>query len=277
MAEVGLTQLQMMLVRQGGFGTLPLSILPAGNFLSFIRAAEQLCLDEKLNPVIVYWSKHNAEALLPESARLKQLADECKCLSIFSGGNLEAADEWCVLIESNKLSMVVHGQECNSGGSRYQCAGSMDTELVKQYFARLLPKLQAVDPVESNKLEDARAGLTYGDSVVALTQRLKSRWPIIKSPSRQNFVVTPAVQYTSRPNIILKSSSDYKPVPGASQTRHSHHLLSNNNLVLNRGSQIWVKQILNRVLLLLTQVVSRLHTVEQLPAVLLCQPDSEQK
>ncbi len=84
MAEVGLTQLQMMLVRQGGFGTLPLSILPAGNFLSFIRTAEQLCLDAKLSPIIVYWSKHNAESLLPDRNRLKQLTDESKCLSVFS-------------------------------------------------------------------------------------------------------------------------------------------------------------------------------------------------
>ncbi len=30
--------------------------------------------------------------------------------SVFSEDNLEAADEWCVLIESNKLSMVVYGR-----------------------------------------------------------------------------------------------------------------------------------------------------------------------
>ncbi len=48
----------------------------------------------------------------------------------FFGKNLESADEWCVLIESNKLSLVVYGQEWSPDNSRYQCAGSMDTELV---------------------------------------------------------------------------------------------------------------------------------------------------
>ncbi len=33
--------------------------------------------------------------------------------------------------------------------------------------------------------------ITYGDSVVSLTQRLKSKWPIVKSPTRQNLVIIP--------------------------------------------------------------------------------------
>ncbi len=195
MAEVGLTQLQMMLVRQGGFGTLPLSILPPTTFLTFIRAVEQLCLDEKLPAIIVYWAKHNASLLLPEGPRLKQLMSQCKCVSVFSDGNQQTPDEWCILIESSKVSLVVHGQAISdpSDGHRYQCAGSMDTELVKQSFAQLLPKFQLDDPIECNRLEDARLGITHGDSSVALTQRLKSKWPIVKSPTVQSFVIPPEI------------------------------------------------------------------------------------
>ncbi len=131
-------------------------------------------------------------------------------------------------------------------------------------FCQAFAQIAAVDPVESNKLEDARAGLTYGDSVVSLTQRLKSKWPIIKSPTPAKFCYYTGCTVHQSTNIILKSSSDYKPVPGASQTRPDTATTCSATTIklLNRSSQIWVKQILNRVLLLLTQVVSRLHTVE---------------
>jgi len=215
MAEVGLTQLQMMLVRQGGFGTLPLSILPPTSFLSFIRTVEQVCLDEKLSPIIVYWAKHNASLLLPEGSRLKQLVTECQCVSVFSDGNQEAPDEWCIFIESNKLSLVLHGQATPEpvDGNRYQCAGSMDTELVKQSFNQLLPKFQLDDPSESNRLEEARTGITYGDSSVALTQRLRSKWPIIKAPTMQSVFIPPQ---------ILQAKQLVAPKLTANQTKVQH-------------------------------------------------------
>jgi diguanylate cyclase (GGDEF)-like protein len=221
MAEVGLTQLQMMLVRQGGFGTLPLSILPPTSFLSFIRTIEQLCLDEKLSPIIVYWAKHNASLLLPEGPRLKQLVSECQCVSVFSDSNQQAPDEWCIFIESNKLSLVIHGQATLDpvDGHRYQCAGSMDTELVKQSFNQLLPKFQVDDPSESNRLEEARTLITYGDSSVSLTQRLRSKWPIIKAPSMQSVFIPPQVlQAKAIPVSRQNNEAKVQHIPITNQT-----------------------------------------------------------
>ncbi len=227
MAEIGLTQLQMMLVRQGGFGTLPLSILPPTSFLAFIRVIEQICLDEKLEAIIVYWAKHNASLLLPEGPRLKQLISQSKCVSIFSDGNQDPPDEWCIFVESNKVSLVVHGQAIpdHIDGHQYQCAGSMDTELVKQSFAQLLPKFQLIDLAESNKLEDARAGLTYGNSSVALTQKLKSKWPIIKGPTMPGFVIPPQiVQVQSVSGLRLTNSSKQTPItPRPNQYTSASH------------------------------------------------------
>jgi hypothetical protein len=55
----------MMLVQQSGAGALPLSILAPDSFLPFIRELEKLSLDQKLAPVIVYWSRQSAARLLP--------------------------------------------------------------------------------------------------------------------------------------------------------------------------------------------------------------------
>lgn len=180
MAEIGLSQLQMMLVRQGGFGTLPLCILPAASFLSFIRDLEQICLDQELDAIIVYWSRHNASFLLPDKTRLKELNDRCKCISIFSDNTRQGVDEWCVLVDSRKLSVIIYGQG-TAGSDNYQCAGSMDTEIVKSSFNQLLPKFQLDNLMESNRLEEARAGISYGDSSMQLTQLIRSKWPITKT------------------------------------------------------------------------------------------------
>ncbi len=237
MAEVGLTQLQMMLVRQGGFGTLPLSILPPTSFLSFLRTLEQICIDEKLSPIIVYWAKHNASILLPEGPRLKQLVSECKCVSVFSDSNQEAPDEWCIFVESNKLSLVIHGQATTDlmEGNRYQCAGSMDTELVKQSFNQLLPKFQLDDPSESNRLEEARTGITYGDSSVGLTQRLRSKWPIIKAPSSQTFVIPPQILHARLGN-QTKPANEVK-VQHISTTSQANQIISDKHKTLNPPTQ----------------------------------------
>ena len=65
MVESGRIQLQMMLVQQSGQGALPLSILPPQTFMPFIRLVERLTIDERLAPVIVYWSRQAVSRLLP--------------------------------------------------------------------------------------------------------------------------------------------------------------------------------------------------------------------
>ena len=107
MAEPGGSQLQMMLVQQAGPGALPLSILSPAEFLPFIRDVEQLAVAEKLAPVLVYWSRRSAAWLLPTGPRFKELMRDAFCVSIFSEDRQDTPDEWCFLIESRGLCLIL--------------------------------------------------------------------------------------------------------------------------------------------------------------------------
>jgi diguanylate cyclase (GGDEF)-like protein len=191
MPEAGRTQLLMMLMQQAGPGALPLSILPPSSFIPFIRAAEQLCIDEALAPIVVYWSRHSAARLLPGGPRYRQLMRDAYCVSIFSQELTDPPDEWCVLIESRNLSLIAYGLQALEGmeSEKYQCTGSLDPQIVRQSFNRLLPTWQFIDLTESNRLEDARVNVGYCDSAATLVQRLRSQWPVVKSPIQQSLIL----------------------------------------------------------------------------------------
>ncbi|HEY9712816.1 MAG TPA: hypothetical protein V6C72_05065, partial [Chroococcales cyanobacterium] len=111
MAEPGRTQLQMMLVQQAGPGALPLSILTKDSFLPFLRSVEQLAVDERLAPVVVYWSRHTAAEFLPSGQRYRELMRDAFCVSIFSEEEVDPPNEWCFLIESRGLCMICYGMQ----------------------------------------------------------------------------------------------------------------------------------------------------------------------
>lgn len=192
MAEPSRIQLQMMLVQQAGPGALPLSILPPASFLPFLRQVELLTVEERLRPVLVYWSRQSAARLLPAGSRFRELMRDA-CVSIFSEDRLDPPDEWCFLIESHGLCLVVYGQQAleSPDGEKYQCTGSMEPALVKQAFDRLLPKWQQLDLSESNRLEDARANLGPSGSAPPYMQRMRSAWPIVKAPIQQGLILDP--------------------------------------------------------------------------------------
>jgi len=192
MAEAGrITQLQMMLVQQAGPNVLPLSILSDVSYLPFIRAAEQLSLEQNLCPVLVYWSRHSAARLLPMGPRYRQLMRDAFCVSIFSEERGDPPEEWCVLLESRSLSLVVYGQQALEAidSEKYQCSGSMDPQIVRQAFNRLLPIWQFIDLTEANRVEDARVNIGYSNSAPNLVQQLKAAWPVVKSPIGPNIIL----------------------------------------------------------------------------------------
>lgn len=194
MAEPGRTQLQMMLVQQAGPGSLPLSILSPQSFLPFLRTIEQLTVDEHLAPVIVYWSRQSAARLLPAGQRYRELMQDAFCVSIFSEDRPEPPDEWCFLIESRGLCLIVYGQQVLESPVRdkYQCSGSMDPQIVRQAFNRLLPMWQFIDFEESNRLEDARVNLGPCGSAPPYVHRIRSAWPVVKAPIQQTLILQPA-------------------------------------------------------------------------------------
>jgi diguanylate cyclase (GGDEF)-like protein len=188
MVESGRIQLQMMLVQQAGAGALPLSILPPEVFLPFIRQLEVLSNEEKLTPVIVYWSRQSAARLLPPGKDFGSLLRESTHVSCFSEDRPEPPDEWCVLMESPGFSVVVYGQQAmeSPNAEKYQCAGSMDPAIVREAFNRLLPVWQSLNLTESNRLEDCRVSLGPGGSLPQYVQKVRALWPVVKSPIQQS-------------------------------------------------------------------------------------------
>jgi diguanylate cyclase (GGDEF)-like protein len=209
MPEPGrITQLQMMLVQQAGPSVLPLSILAQVSFLPFIRAAEQLALEQNLCPVLVYWSRHSAVKLLPGGPRYRQLMRDAFCVSIFSEERGDPPEEWCVLLESRSLSLVVYGQQALEAieSEKYQCSGSMDPQIVRQAFNRLLPIWQFIDLTEANRVEDARVNIGYSNSAPNLVQQLKAAWPVVKSPIGPNLILP------SEGGILLPEQGKISPI-----------------------------------------------------------------
>lgn len=194
MPEPGRTQLQMMLVQQSGPGALPLSILSPNSFLPFLRTVEQMAIDERLAPVIVYWSRQTAARFLPGGQKYRELIRDAFCVSIFSGDQNGPPDEWCFLIESRGLCLIVYGQQAMEApdADKFQCSGSMDPQIVRQAFNRLLPVWQSIDPSESNRLEDARVNLGPCASAAPYLQKVRSAWPVIKAPIQQSLILQPS-------------------------------------------------------------------------------------
>jgi diguanylate cyclase (GGDEF)-like protein len=223
----------MMLMQQAGPGALPLSILPPSGFIPFIRAAEQICIDESLAPIVVYWSRHSAARLLPGGPRFRQLMREAYCVSIFPQDLTDPPDEWCVLIESRNLSLIAYGLQAleATDSEKYQCTGSLDPQVVRQSFNRLLPAWQFINLTEANRLEDARVNVGYCDSVPTLVQRLRSQWPVVKSPIQQSLIlpesstmadsgkISPIATDNARGLLFKKPDVSGKASPGGEQIK----------------------------------------------------------
>ncbi len=210
MAEPSRTQLQMMLVQQSGPGALPLSIIPPKEFLPFLRSVESLALEERLNPVMVYWSRQSAPRLLPEGPRYGELIRDAFYVAIFSEERMgERPDEWCMLMESQGLCLVVYGQEAlESPDLKYQCTGSMDPRVVSQAFNTLLPVWQGIDMTESNRLEDARVNLGPCGSAPPYVKRMKAAWPVVKAPIQQSLLL----EVAQSPQQWESGPQPYQPV-----------------------------------------------------------------
>jgi diguanylate cyclase (GGDEF)-like protein len=184
----------MLLVRQAGSASLPLSILSPSSskgYLPFLRTVEQLCVDERLAPVVVYWSRHSAAGLLPAGQRYRELMQVAFRVSIFSEDKPDPPDEWSFLVESRGLCLIVYGQQIteSTDADKFQCSGSMDPQIVRQALNHLLPTWQTVNPTEANFLEDARFNMGPTESASPYIQRIRASWPVIKAPIQQSLIL----------------------------------------------------------------------------------------
>ncbi len=174
MVESGRIQLQMMLVQQSGQGALPLSILPPLTFMPFVRLVERLTIDERLSPVIVYWSRQAVSRLLPPGRDYGTLVRESTFVGYFSEERSDPPDEWCFLVESPQLCLVVYGQQALEAptSEKYQCTGSMDPMIGRESFNRLLPIWQTLNLQDAKRVEDYRVSLGPGGSAPNYVQVL---------------------------------------------------------------------------------------------------------
>src|SRR5437660_1030694 len=97
MVEQKRTQLFLMLVQQAGIGSLPLTFLNRGEFLSFMRKIEQAATQER-SPIFVYWSSRNSHWMLPDNRQ--RLMRDAFCLAQFSEERDDKEEEFCAIVES---------------------------------------------------------------------------------------------------------------------------------------------------------------------------------
>src|SRR5262249_51572959 len=178
MTEQVRSQLQMMLLQQTGSGALPLSNVAPDALLKFWRQVENVVVEQRLSPIVVYWSTRDAQVLLPEGQKYRELARDAFCLSVFSERMADRPEEVCLIVDSHRLCLVVYAQQARAPAQNiFKCAGSMEPQIVHQAVAQMLPFFQYADANEANRLEDARTNLGQGASDPSLVQYCKSLWP----------------------------------------------------------------------------------------------------
>jgi hypothetical protein len=101
--------------KNGNNYTLPYCELSPHEFLPFIRNVERLAIDEKLASIVIYWSRYTAARLLPGGQQYRELRPNASRISIFSGDIHEPPDEWCFLLESADICLIVYGQQMLRG------------------------------------------------------------------------------------------------------------------------------------------------------------------
>jgi diguanylate cyclase (GGDEF)-like protein len=206
MVEQGRTQLFMMLVQQAGAGSLPISNLTPDQFLNFVRTVESMGTQQGLSPIVVYWSSRNAKRLMPEGPGLRQLQRDAFCISVFSEERSDKGDEFCFLIESQGLCLVVYGYKNeDEPGNVFQCVGSVDPQMVRKAFQTMLPVWQFIDLAETNRLEDARNNVGTPTSAPNFVQICRSEWPVVKPYGEE---------YDSGEKIPVLAGEMTLPVPG---------------------------------------------------------------
>lgn len=183
MVEQKRTQLFMMLVQQAGVGSLPMSHLSLEQFTGFMRKIEKMATLER-SPIIVYWSSRNSRRMLPEGAEHRKLSRDCFCISVFSEERDDKQEEFCFLVESQGLCLVLYGFRSDEHGPEvFQCVGSVDPDMVRRAFQMMLPVWQFLDLGETNRLEDARNNAGTPNTSPKVVQDCRNEWPVVKIPT----------------------------------------------------------------------------------------------
>ncbi len=225
----------MMLVQQAGPGALPLSNLAVTEFLPFFRRIEESVIYHGLSPVLVYWSTRDARWLLPEANQFKTLNRDAVRVSMFSEDNTEKQDEFCFMVHSQGISMVVYGHcsEELTDESVYQCVGSIDPHIVKRAFHSMMPVWQGLDLPESNRLEDARSQVGNPVTAPHFVSGIRNDWPVVKQ--RQTASVTAGLNTHSPPDFFASAAA---AAAGIDQSQAARSAIKNPEMVVRPGAEV---------------------------------------
>lgn len=221
------TQLFMMLVQQPGSGALPLSNLTADQFLPFIRRIEDLVVNQGISPILVYWSSHKAEWMIPPSQDYQALQKEAHYISHFSEERFDKQDEFCFLVHSQGISLILYGHKSDDSHQDgvYQCVGSIDPHIVKRGFQFMMPVLNFIDLPEANRLDEGRNKVGAPVTAAHFVQGIRNEWPVVKQKSFNAGPPAPGVPIESgvvlaqpQPVAVLQPSAESVIPPPPSPT-----------------------------------------------------------
>ncbi|MBU6453780.1 MAG: hypothetical protein KGS72_18515 [Cyanobacteria bacterium REEB67] len=223
---------------------LPLSTLAAAQFLPLLRHVEQLALDEKLHPAVVYWSTGDVLKLLPEGRCYGRLVANSRVVSVCSGLEQRAPDEFIFLIESTRLCVVIYGQqsETEAKSTQYRCFGSTDPATVREFLLCLLPRLKSTDVKKAQLLEEYIVKSEARSSEPGLCELVRAAWPLASSSSSsssssgprsfawqktdaQNFVRQNGVAEENSKKLELRSINDEIPMASGDFTEAANFAL----------------------------------------------------
>lgn len=218
MAEQGRTQLFMMLVQQAGTGGLPLCNLTADQLLPFFRRIEESVVFHGLSPVVTYWSTRQVRWFLPGENAFNKLKRDAFCVSTFAEERTDKQEEFCFLVHSQGISVVVYGNcsDENGGNKIFQCVGSIDPHIVKRAFGFMLPVWQFVDLAESNRLDDARSQVGNPVTAPHFVAGIRNDWTAIKQRLAANGQAGPGgAESMAHPTMVVRPGAEVPFPQGA--------------------------------------------------------------
>jgi hypothetical protein len=250
-------RLYEMLVRTGGPLKLPAQLMRPSTFLTILRKVEQLALSFQVEPVIVYWGSKQVSRLLPPGRDFGVLVRESKNVSFFSEFRSDEPDQWCFIVESSKLCLVLYGH-VSADAEQYICLGSMNPHIVSGALDSFMPDFVNESPTRAKKVETARNMFKAVDSSDNLVRSVLELWPkdsppaqgaaSVASPHAKQLVAFGVDVYDSFQRAVAVSLQAQRPVVG------TEHLLrglleSKNEHVTNLLNQlsIWPDVVLEKL------------------------------
>lgn len=173
--------------------------LRRNEILPFLRKIETKVVEQDTiakQCVVVYWSSDDASWLMPARTQMNALVQSSLACTNFSEHKKGSQDEFCFIVMSKELCILVYGQ-CSEAGftdAKYQCCISFDSQAVKRIYQTQSLYWEFADPHEADKLAEAVGRLPALQTLAHLSNSLGNDWSSLAAPPK------PAVIPSAEPN-----------------------------------------------------------------------------